>query len=493
MRKAIREMPEGIAVLYLIQMFSTFAFAVLYSSLSLFLIEKLNLPQTISNSIVGLFFALNYAAQLFGGIIGGRFLSNRTVFLISLFIQTLGLWFLALINIFWLKLGLSLYVLGCGLSTTCYNSILTQRFTSEDTRRDTAFFYSYAAMNVGFLAGYIMSGCFDYFNQYRYLFNMGFGLNLITILLTLQSWRHFIDTKTPLAQDKNYVHRLASKIVGFLIVLLLIPLFGVCFGWAELSNVVVIAMSVILCGFILLLAKKQKAKSDEQKILAFLILAISSMIFWMVYFTAPMGITLFIKHNVNRHVGGYELPTQWIFNVNAIVIIFGAPILSSILSRLKRHGVEASVTNQFIFGFLFLALSFFSLIYGVMFANGNGFVGLLWVIMYFVFIGIAELLLGPVGYAMIGRIAPTQLQGFLMGSWMMVTGVSAPLSHYFSNAMTKISSTHPLLTNGDYLSVFKELSCYACLGAVCLYFISGKISHLINSPKKNSPEKFKPI
>jgi POT family proton-dependent oligopeptide transporter len=95
--------------------------------------------------------------------------------------------------------------------------------------------------------------------------------------------------------------------------------------------------------------------------------------------------------------------------------------------------------------------------------------------------GFSELLITPVGYAMIGRIAPPQLQGVLMGTWMLVSGVAASLSPYFSNAMNKTESTNPLLTNSDYLHVFNQLSFWAAFGAIFLYFISKKMGSYINN------------
>ena len=63
-------MPKGIMSLYFIQMFSTFSFAVLYSSLSLYITKQLGLSSVYSNSIVGLFLAFNFILHLFGGVLG---------------------------------------------------------------------------------------------------------------------------------------------------------------------------------------------------------------------------------------------------------------------------------------------------------------------------------------------------------------------------------------------------------------------------------------
>jgi POT family proton-dependent oligopeptide transporter len=148
MIKTLQRMPRGMNSLYLIQACSTFSFAILYSSLSLYITQQLGLASTISNGIVGLFLAFNYVLQLLGGLIGGRYLSNRALFLITTIIQSIGILFLAISESSMLYTGLSLFLVGCGLNTTSYNSILTQRFQPDDNRREKAFFYSYAAMEL---------------------------------------------------------------------------------------------------------------------------------------------------------------------------------------------------------------------------------------------------------------------------------------------------------------------------------------------------------
>lgn len=79
MKKIMNDMPKGVVALYFIQAFYTFSYAILYSSLALFLIKKLNQHQILSSSTVALFLGFNYVLQLFGGILGRQFLSNRFI------------------------------------------------------------------------------------------------------------------------------------------------------------------------------------------------------------------------------------------------------------------------------------------------------------------------------------------------------------------------------------------------------------------------------
>jgi POT family proton-dependent oligopeptide transporter len=486
MIKTLQRMPKGVTPLYFIQAFSTFSFAILYSSLSLYITKQLGLSNTGSNSIVGLFLAFNYALHLLGGIMGGRYLSNRTLFFITTILQSVGIIFLVFSHASMLYIGLSLFLVGCGLNTTCYNTMLTQRFNPDDSRREKAFFLSYSAMNVGFFAGYIISGFYDYSNQYQQIFYASLITNLITLLLMAFSWADLADKDTLLQELKNSTSQRLRCLIGIAGTLILVPFLNMCFNNASFSNGMVMGLSIIMLFVILFLGQKQKIKADKQKIMAYLILTATSIVFWMIYFTGPMGVTIFIKNNVDKHILNYELATQWILNINAIVIIVGAPIMVLVINKLQSKGFNFSVSMQFVWAFLILALSFFFLAFGVMFSDNNGYSSIYWVILHLVGQSIAELLIGPVGYAMIGRIAPARLQGVLMGTWMMVSGVSASLSSYFSNEMMKTDSIDPLSTNADYLHVFNQLGTWALIGGVFLYFISGKIRNFIDNA--NDPE-----
>src|ERR1043165_7671742 len=82
--------PEGAATLFFIQIFSTLGFAVLYSTLVLYATKHLQLPVKLATALMGVFGAFNYGLHLFGGYLGGRFLSNRNLFVGSMALQVIG-------------------------------------------------------------------------------------------------------------------------------------------------------------------------------------------------------------------------------------------------------------------------------------------------------------------------------------------------------------------------------------------------------------------
>src|SRR3954465_8778656 len=82
--------PEGTAALFFIQIFSTLGFAVLYSTLVLYATKHLQLPTKLATALMGVFGGFNYGLHLFGGYLGGRFMSNRNLFVGSMALQVIG-------------------------------------------------------------------------------------------------------------------------------------------------------------------------------------------------------------------------------------------------------------------------------------------------------------------------------------------------------------------------------------------------------------------
>jgi POT family proton-dependent oligopeptide transporter len=136
--------PEGTAALFFIQIFSTLGFAVLYSTLVLYATKHLQFSVKAATTLMGVFGAFNYGLHLFGGYLGGRFLSNRNLFVGSMAVQVIGCACIATGTLALFYVGLALFLTGSGLNVTCINMMLTQRFTPEDSRREGAFLWNYA-------------------------------------------------------------------------------------------------------------------------------------------------------------------------------------------------------------------------------------------------------------------------------------------------------------------------------------------------------------
>ena len=166
--------------------------------------------------------------------------------------------------------------------------------------------------------------------------------------------------------------------------------------------------------------------------------------------------------------------------LNSIFVIILSPLLAFMLYKAQKRGIAISVQKKFIAALIFIALSFFILSLGMIFTDNLGRMSLIWIVMHYLLQAIGELLLAPVGNAMIGELVPKRLQGFMMGAWMMVSGISAVIAHHFSNMMTSAESKNPLISNPYFYNTFNKLGLYTLVTALFVYLFTKSLKLYIS-------------
>jgi POT family proton-dependent oligopeptide transporter len=462
-------MPTGAGALFFIQMFSTLSFSVLYSTLVLYTTNWLHLSDTVATSITASFVAFNYTLHLLGGFAGGRLLSYRSLFSVGMLCSLVGCVLISVPNTDFLYWGLAAFLTGSGLNVTCINCMLTQLFQPNDKRREAAFLWNYSGMNVGFFVGFTVSGYYQLQHGYHELFLLSSLGNLIALIITACKWKSLRDINTTFI-DLASSERALANFKGVSLVLILILALRWLLEHAHFSNSLIMCIGITMGIIIAVSAFKQSHTEARNKMLAFIVLAMTALIFWTLYQLAPMGLTLFIERNVDRHYLGMIVPPQWVQNINTIVIILGGPILSVAFSRLREKGVNLSISLQFAFALVMIGVGFAILPLGIYFADAGGYSNFNWIIASFIFQSLGELFISPIGYAMVGQLAPMRMQGMMMGTWLMITGVAATLSNYFSKmALGAEHATNPMLTNPSFSHTFSLLGWTSIAAGLLLF------------------------
>lgn len=457
MQKYHDVMPKGAGALCIIQIFSTLSFSVISSTLILYVTKALHMNDLLATSITGSFVALNFFLHLLGGYIGGRFLSYRSLFTLGMGLQVLGCCLISVADTNFLLWGLSAFLAGSGTNVTCINCMVTQIFEPNDKRREAAFLWNYSGMNIGFFVGFSLGGYLHLQQNYKLLFLLSAIANIISIILTLINWRTLKDRQTPL-MNLPYLKKMKSRLIGITMVFSLFFILKALLQHTDLCNQLILIIGFAMLGLLLTLTVKQSTKSARNKMWAFIILTLAAVVFWTLYQLVYMGINLFLERNVNRQLFGLVIAPQWVQTINTIVIILGGPLLSVFFSYLRDRGKKITIPLQFSIALLLIGLGFAVLPLGIQFADSNGMVNFSWIFIYFILQSLGELFIAPIGYAMIGQLAPLDLRGLMMGTWMMVIGVSAILSDHFSKiALGNTNSVSPLITNPSYSHTFNLL------------------------------------
>lgn len=478
--------PQGTAALFFIQIFATLGFAVLYSTLILYATKHLRLGVKEATTLMGVFGAFNYGLHLFGGYLGGRFLSNRNLFVGGMVLQVIGCACIATGTLVMFYVGLALFLTGSGLNVTCINMMLTQRFTPEDPRREGAFLWNYAGMNVGFFVGFSVAGHFQATQSYSSLFIFATVGNFVAIILAFFNWKTLRDLNTPLLDATRRQFQL-RQLAGIAILIGLVPVVWFLLQRPGGTETLIKAICAAVALTLVYLTLRHRDRRERRNMTAYLILTVGSLMFWSLYQMAPNGLMLFAVHNVDLMVGRVEIQPQWIQNINTVVIVLGGPVLASLFTRMRGRGWRIDIPQQFASSLLLMALAFLILPVGIRLAGGDGKSAFVWLFASYVLQSIGELLISPIGYAMIGKLAPRQYQGIMMGSWMLVTGLASLFAGDFSGMIPEPTGTTAAATNAGYAKLFTQLGLGSLAVGIALLVLIPFLRKLITDRAEISP------
>ena len=397
-------------------------------------------------------------------------------------LQVIACVFLSSPSVEHLYIALALFLTGCGLNVPCINMMLTQQFEDDGKERETAFFWNYAGMNIGFFLGFTIAGIFQVDHSYNILFLLTTITNIVAFILLSIGWKSVADKTTPLVHKLNTMgsHILFRKnaMAMGLIVATVFVLF-IALQHPLNTNYIALGVGILLLAMFYPIAKAQPSKAQRDKIYAYIILAIFGLVFWSAYSLAPMALTVFAEANVNKHMLGFTIQTQWFQNVNTVILATGGFLLPTILITVRKR-FTFSFPMQFCFSLFFIGIGFLMLIIGIMTVGHDGHTAAIWLILSYFFQSIGELLIGPTGYAMVGRLASPNLQGLMMGSWMVVTGsTSGVIASLLSILVSSPDINSPATaTNPSYLALFASLTAIALIATIIMYFFIPRIRKL---------------
>jgi POT family proton-dependent oligopeptide transporter len=175
------------------------------------------------------------------------------------------------------------------------------------------------------------------------------------------------------------------------------------------------------------------------------------------------------------HIAGITAAPQWLQNINPIVIILCGPLLAYSYRQLRKKRYPVTIPTQFATALIIIGLSLVILPIGIYFSDSHGFSNIFWAIASIALQGFAETSFTPIGFAMVGQLAPPQLRGFLVGQWLTCIGMGAIFAGYFSQiALKHLNDINPLITNANYSYTFTILGWGTVIVGV-LTFSLGKI------------------
>lgn len=356
--------PVGFYVVCLVVFLERCAGYMLAASMVLMLCERYGYARGESLRLAGLVNAASYLGTLPGGLAVDRVLGSHRSLGAGMVLLALGYGALTLSAPAALGLSLLLLVLGHALFKPSTQAVIARLYPPSDIRLDAAQVAFHIAVNAGAAVGAGIAGLFMRGHDWRASFALAAAVMLAGRMV--------------LALGRNTL-RLRQK--GQAVSSSAVPPSGTLSAW-------------------------QRAKVIGALTLAVMLYAIG-------LGQVEGSLFLWAQERTERVLLGFEIPAAWFVGLPAVLVLIFAPVQLVLLPRIQRR---VSTQRLVAWGLVAVALAFAVLAPPLIWSADHR-VSMAWLIACMTLLAIGELLVAPLGLAMVLRLAPPRLVGVVVGAW----------------------------------------------------------------------------
>ncbi|TMJ01045.1 MAG: peptide MFS transporter [Alphaproteobacteria bacterium] len=412
--------PKGLTVLSATEMWERFSYYGMASLLVLYLVKYLLLPgqveavigyravkavlegmfgplapQPLASQIFGFYAGFAYLLPIFGGYLADRFFGQRRMAIAGALLMAAGHFLMAAEAFLFVALGL--LVLGMGAFKPNVSTQVGSLYAPDDRRRVRAYSIYYVGINIGAFAAPLVAGTLGGEVGWHYGFAAaGVGM-LISLAIYLAGLRH-------LPPDERRTPRALPAAAP------------------PLEGHERLAISGLLAVFLL------------------------TAFFWATYEQQSNTLMLWADDFTDRRadlgVWTGHIPTTWFLALNPLMIFVLTPPLLKLWAWQARSGTEMSTIGKLALAFFFVGLANLVMAAAALTLGSGDKASPLWLVAYFVIVTIGELHLGPVGLALVSRIAPARVLSLMMGLWLAASFPGEILGGWLGGFWSSMDKAH---------------------------------------------------
>ncbi len=446
--------PKGLAVLFTTEMWERFNFYGMRALLSLFLVNALAFSDKDASIVYGGFLGLSYLTPMIGGYISDRFLGNRNCILVGGSIMALGQIMLFVSGSLFVSnvdaargfmwMGLACIIVGNGFFKPNISSMVGQLYPKGDNRLDSAFTIFYMGINTGALLGQLICPILGdvKIDDMRVVTAFKWGFAAAGIAMAIGSVIFFLlkdefivkpdgsPVGTKPVFDANLLHsdeadkpKFTSTAVAGVCVLLVVLFFGIHYLSIDANPIkswvypFIYAAGISLA--VLILTDTSITKVERDRILVIYAVAFFVIFFWSAFEQAGSSLTFIADKQTDLHFLGMLLPPSSVQMANSIFVIVFALPFSYLWLTLAKKNIEPTSTVKQSIGLLLLAIGYFIIATQVKDLGTTGKLGVVWLIIMYLFHTLGELCLSPIGLSLVAKLAPKRFASLLMGVWFI--------------------------------------------------------------------------
>lgn len=378
--------PKGLYVLSAAVMCERFSFYIMLSVFALYMLDTTGQGfawgREETSSLVANYLTFVHMSPLIGGWVADK-TRYRKVLMISGLFLFLGHFLLSFRSIVLVFLALICLVIGIGLFKPSISTMVGNLYSEGSHLKDRAYNIFYLGINVAVFLALIVAD----FMLSSYGFHPTFAVaagSMVLSLLILWKWKKYLESVDPFVIKGSKTVYLATETVP---------------NWKRVSALLVF----------------------------FLII----MIFWMYFHQNSTTIMYWGYENTNWNDPGI------IANISpAWVIILTFPLIG-FWNWLDKRGLEPSTPMKMVTGMVLTALAFVIFFIAAEIGESSVATGAgpydfkmspAWLIGAYGVFTLGELMLVPMGLALVSNIAPAKMRGVMIGGWFVTTAIGHRLT-----------------------------------------------------------------
>ncbi|MBK2258159.1 peptide MFS transporter [Francisella philomiragia] len=419
----LREEKKVLAITSLAEFAERYGYYIIQSLLIFYLIDKFQISQDLSASLVGTTLSMVYISAILGGFIAERYLGYYRAGLLGSLFMLSGFFILAYsTSQSMLYLGLSFISVSTGLIKSNMSAFIGRFYDKSslnDSKRDFGFNIFYMGINLGsFGALFIASWLKDNYG-YGAPFYSSMAVSAFMLCLLLVGFKFL---------NKHIIEFKLTLSVTLKVTLLLIVYIMVLFYIFEQPIIANLSIFVAVIASKVILGISMK-KSSFKKVFVAGIFFLLSIIYWGLYFQIFISVLLFTQYSVDNSLLN---PSQFL-SVESLSVLFFAGILGKFWIYLDKKRMKVEDIDKFNIAFVLLTITFLVILVSILISPEHTKVSAYGIIFAYIILGVSELSLSAIGLSMITKIAPKGFVALYMGIWLLTLGVGGKLGGFLAS------------------------------------------------------------
>lgn len=428
--------PRALATLFQLELWERFSFYGMQGILTIYLYFEitaggLGLPEATAVGVAGAYAGSVYLATILGAWVADRLFGAERVLLTSAIIIMAGHLTLALIVGFTgLTIGLVLIAIGAGGLKANATAIVGSLYRDSDPRRDAGFTIFYMATTLGALTGPMLTGVV----QVAWGFHLGFGLaaggmgvGLAVYISARKSLPSSVSAvPNPVSASRRWIPVAISLALAIAVAM------GVITKAMTPANIVNwvagASLFALVTYFVMMLVSTKVDRDERSRALSFIPMLFSTIVFLALTMQIWGVLTTYADAEVDRSIGGWEMPVPWVITLYSLVIAALAPLFSLLWTRLGKRQPSSPMKIG-----LALPITGVGFLLFIPYANAHeaNATPLMWVVLILVLLSAAEVMLMPIGIALSTALGPKAFKTQMVSVYYLAVGLGSSLAGVF--------------------------------------------------------------